>query len=615
MQSASLKDLLENAYELARKLSKDGRILGRVTRSDTVIVGARSLINVEVSFEDYLASDIKRGQLLALVSVVPRSVIVGQVERIARADLLASLGIKEIKGSVDPSGLMTSTIVSLRPVSELSFRGSASLEEAEVTPVVSPVDPQSPVFVPKAEVVERALKVPKEGVVLGNVFEGFRPSEAKIRLDSNALRHHVLVVGSTGAGKTTLLKRIVVDPYEKQVVVFDRQGDFVRFVVERLSNAAVVVPVTNDIPNFLGLVKNKYCGENAYYYSETPQVVACDPDVNRQIMFYPYSIRFSEVAQSLPQITPYMSDQASDVWPSVYLTLKKYLSEKFAEKLKGKEVKQREIMEKIFSNLKLSELVSGKIIEVDERLGVITDSAKHGTRTETYEIARTIDEKGAQGVKVLLKVNFPDALEYVMKEVLELAPQTVSNVNRNLKALDSYGIFDREDSLHSIKDILTEYKTVIIDLSYVLERTFAVEPVSVIAYKLLNEVYSYKDSLYQENPNSVGLTLILIDEAHELFPQARGEVSKSNVEAMLNKVLRLGRVRGLGVVLATHMPEDLNPLVLQLTNTKVIMRNSYDVLKELRVEDFADVLTNANPGLALITGLDYNDVLFQALPP
>ena len=612
MQSASLKDLLENAYELARKLSKDGKILGRVTRSDTVIVGARSLINVEVSFEDYLASDIKRGQLLALVSVVPRSVIVGQVERIARADLLASLGIKEIRGSVDPSGLMTSTVVSLRPVSELSFRGSASLEEAEVTPVVSPVDPQSPVFVPKAEVVEKALKVPKDGVVLGNVFEGFRQSEAKIRLDSNALRHHVLVVGSTGAGKTTLLKRVVVDPYEKQVVVFDRQGDFVRFAVERLEGASVVIPVTNDLADFLNLVKSRYCGENAYYYSEDTQTVACDPDEKRRIMFYPYSIRFSEVAQSLPQITPYMSDQASDVWPSVYLTLRKYLVEK-AEKLKKEKLK--ELFRQLFGELKLVDLVEGREVAFDEKVSV-SESVDHGNRKDTYKIVEFIrEEKVGQTSKYILEVNFPDVLEYVMKEVLELAPQTISNVNRNLKALNSYGIFDRERSVYSIRDVLAKERTVIVDLSYVLERTFAVEPVSVLAYKLLNEVYSFKDSLYHVNPKSVGLTLVLIDEAHELFPQAKGEISKGNVEAMINKVLRLGRVRGLGVVLATHMPEDLNPLVLQLTNTKIVMRNSYDVLKELRVEDFADVLTNANPGLALITGLDYNDVLFQAVPP
>jgi DNA helicase HerA-like ATPase len=60
------------------------------------------------------------------------------------------------------------------------------------------------------------------------------------------------------------------------------------------------------------------------------------------------------------------------------------------------------------------------------------------------------------------------------------------------------------------------------------------------------------------------------------------------------------------------MPDDLNPLVLQLTNTKVIMRNYYDVLKKLDAEDYADVLINAQPGLALVRSINYTDLLIQA---
>ena len=41
---------------------------------------------------------------------------------------------------------------------------------------------------------------------------------------------------------------------------------------------------------------------------------------------------------------------------------------------------------------------------------------------------------------------------------------------------------------------------------------------------------------------------------------------------MVNKLTRLGRVRRMGVVFATHGPADLNDLS-QLTNTKIAMRS------------------------------------------
>ncbi|BCU68799.1 hypothetical protein [Stygiolobus caldivivus] len=84
---------------------------------------------------------------------------------------------------------------------------------------------------------------------------------------------------------------------------------------------------------------------------------------------------------------------------------------------------------------------------------------------------------------------------------------------------------------------------------------------------------------------------------------------------MINRILRLGRVRGLGTVLATHMPQDLNELILQLTNTKVIMRNNKDVLEDMGAKEYIDMLVSAPPGLALVKSIRFNDVLMQTSPP
>ncbi|MFP3260737.1 MAG: ATP-binding protein, partial [Sulfolobus sp.] len=94
---------------------------------------------------------------------------------------------------------------------------------------------------------------------------------------------------------------------------------------------------------------------------------------------------------------------------------------------------------------------------------------------------------------------------------------------------------------------------------------------------------------------------------------SKGEVSKETVEEMINRIMRLGRVRKLGAVLATHMPEDLNPLILQLSNTKIIMRNGREVLEKMGAKDFEDLLITAPPGLALVKSLKFDDLLIQTV--
>jgi hypothetical protein len=80
---------------------------------------------------------------------------------------------------------------------------------------------------------------------------------------------------------------------------------------------------------------------------------------------------------------------------------------------------------------------------------------------------------------------------------------------------------------------------------------------------------------------------MFIDEAHYYFPQ-EGVWDDFNKEAaVINKLTRLGRVRKMGVVFATHSPADLNDLVIQLTNTKIAMRSEPKVLKSVNMAKYA----------------------------
>ena len=110
--------------------------------------------------------------------------------------------------------------------------------------------------------------------------------------------------------------------------------------------------------------------------------------------------------------------------------------------------------------------------------------------------------------------------------------------------------------------------------------------------------------------------VIFIDEAHLFFPQTREESEKEIIEQILTKLARIGRAKGIGLVFATHSPDDLNDLVLQLTNTKVILRSEEKILEKLHIpSNERKILTMAIPGLAYIKSFIYRIPIFVKLHP
>ncbi|MCI2413686.1 MAG: DUF87 domain-containing protein [Candidatus Aramenus sp.] len=208
---------------------------------------------------------------------------------------------------------MTPTTIQLTPITEMDDKG-------RVRPAVSPIDPQSPVFRPRPELLEKALGIPEKGIVVGKVYSGGEVIEANVRLDEFTLTHHVLLIGTTGSGKTTFLKRVVSsDDVEKQSVVFDRQGDFVRLALERLRDATIIMPVTTLMQ---GYSTEKYVDLFLDRYGNANNVVIDDEYVsleyeNSRIYLVPYSIAFSEVMANFHKMTPYISPAASLVWESL----------------------------------------------------------------------------------------------------------------------------------------------------------------------------------------------------------------------------------------------------------------------------------------------------------
>ncbi len=121
---------------------------------------------------------------------------------------------------------------------------------------------------------------------------------------------------------------------------------------------------------------------------------------------------------------------------------------------------------------------------------------------------------------------------------------------------------------------------VVVDLRWGMERSQGgARSLRVLTYRLLDRLLAWKHRVWSERssgrrtPNVV----VFIDEAHQFFPSEGRTREESDevgeISAIISRVARLGRARGIGLVFSTHIPRDLNNVVVQLTNTKVILRS------------------------------------------
>ncbi|AOL16383.1 hypothetical protein BFU36_06355 [Sulfolobus sp. A20] len=596
---SEIREKVVKAEEDAKNLSANNNIVGRVTRYETVKVGERNYIGVDINFEDYVKSYIKMDEYLGIRTIIHPVLIIGRVVSIARSDMLAQLRIKEITSYPhDPATIMTDTFIEIEPIAE------KDLERSVIRPAVSPVDPQSPVIKPKAEVLEEILRIPRDGINIGKIYSGGEELEGtKVILDEEILRHHVLLIGTTGSGKTTLLKTIVGDP-KSNVVVFDRQGDFVRYSMDKLGEFTVIMPVTKQ------MVENVITSELPLVYGEEfARRYGCsfptETDVrdNEEILvdckgkilhLIPFTIKFGDVFSTLYKIAPYMSEASITAWDAI--------TRKFSEKLNTamnvlKDVTNKDVIEKLKEDV-FNRLEPDNLLYLDLKLENI------------YKL-RTLKKDYVDIGNELITIKVNKIFEEVLEE-LDLARQTKDAIHRVLRALRESGIFNVKGAFTLSSTHLSSNK-IVVDLSWVLDFSESPQALATLSYKILSDLYNWKDKLYKAGKSS-SLTLLIMDEAHEYFPQTnRVEASKEIVEGLINRLMRLGRVRNLGVILATHTPEDLNNLIIQLTNTKIVMRNDVSILKKLGFEDYVDVLQVAPPGVAVVRSTKFSDVIIRTL--
>jgi hypothetical protein len=319
-------------------------------------------------------------------------------------------------------------------------------------------------------------------------------------------------------------------------------------------------------------------------------------DIEREfsIRFVPWSLRFSDVYMELARIFPVFSERVGIILPRVLENAMLYINKgiKCAQQLTQKGERCPETEEKNQQQTKVS-----KAQTVAEATSAIVDLDKLLKDQACIELATTC---------------------------LRLAWQQRDNIIRGLHMLGRLGIMDVKYTINNMSVLITEpgnYRDLLSGLVVLDLRLFREEPTaaSMVVYRVLSRVFEARDEELRisREPRP---TFILIDEAHNYFPQAeRGveDFNKDVVESMINKITRLGRVRRIGVVFATHTPEDLNNLILQLTNTKIALRSEEGVLEKVGLKDYAEELVYAPDGVSVIKSYVFRThaITMKTLPP
>ena len=551
------------------------------------------------------------GSFIGILNPLTLTVFLGRICRVERSDILAEARIPApISSQVDVFALTTPLRIEVELISECKVDEKGSFI-GEVTPAYTPIDPQSPVFKPRNEFIEHMLSLPTNGIRIGRLYVSGIEYDIDIRLPENILYQHLLIVGTTGSGKTVLLKNMALavnqDLSDKNslTLIFDLQGDYLHLVLENpnvinrklkpLDQLTIILPVTrNYVRNILDKLLNRvnefndlYAFTDEYFYELTKDFIESTfhgvkfkynpvfevndhivivrgieielkvPEGSKKLNVIPWALQFSEVYYEIRDLIPIITPQAYNFLPLVldHLGAKK-------NRIDG-----------------ILTLLSKSINDISKKLNIHKETLNH-----MYRCLAMISQTDLIDVHFNVKVNG-----------------------------ELYGLLISEPNY---EDLFDNSSVIVTDLRFssLYSRSQLTE--TVIVYRILNKLFKWKDEAFMKGMKSKP-TFILIDEAHNYFPQARGEINKDIVEYLINRITRLGRVRGIGVVFATHRPSDLNDLIIQLANTKIGLRCEEKVLERIGLREFKSELEYAPDGVGVVKSPIFKThyVMFRGYEP
>ena len=530
-----VRKLIEEARTRA---SSAGEVVGLASRVTPLSHGKDNReIKAEVPFEVYLKKRFLVGSYLGISLPVSKTLVLGRVNAVERSDILAVSKVPALSPIEDASGIATYLALTIELLSEEV--------DGEVVPPSSPVDPQSPIFVPNEQFIKKMLGLPEKGTEIGRVMEGYKETRVEVRLTHDILRHHMLVVGTTGAGKTNFLKLIAKNS-EVPTMVFDIQGDYVKTVAEM--GGTVIVPITREYANheiieFLDIFL-KRTNMLGYMPKElNGNKIVMRNEAGNEFTLYLTAFLLSEIYQYLPEVSPFFTPQGASYFKTITRDCITTIDQ------------WEEDCSNMMNEMRIHKLTQDSIIRT---VGLLK-------------------ETGIIDVKI---------------------PGTKGRSKRDFFGEPNY------------EDVMKQKS--VIDLRWALEE--GTSSATISAFLVSQRIFERVDKIYKTESKETPF-LMIFDEAHEYFPQGRREEDKEGLERLINRILRLGRVRGIGTVLATHRPTDLNRLILTLTNTKVAMRADEDALKEIGMEDYAGMLQASPAGYGVMRtfSMKVHDLIFRSL--
>ncbi len=202
------------------------------------------------------------------------------------------------------------------------------------------------------------------------------------------------------------------------------------------------------------------------------------------------------------------------------------------------------------------------------------------------------------------EVTLGDLVRMYVEEILRARPHkgTLEALARRIGSLLDTGMVDvavdRGGRLEVLREpgwdwIVSEAREsdapVVLDLKWPAERGLSsVEAPRLAAYRMLERLIAWKHRAWARRERTPSV-VVFIDEAHQFFPQEKGPAeereSSRQVAGMIARIARLGRARGLGIVFSTHSPKDLHDIILQLANTKIVLRMDKSQLESIDISE------------------------------
>jgi len=551
-----IKDKISKARALAITL---GDFIGKVSRYvPSRVDEENNVVNVTIDPNTYYKYPFlgKIGIFLGAIDIKTLYFILLRVigyERndasslfIGDSNVLNNIGLSDD----EPGSLITNVTLKCEMLTKVDFLSSSEPDAADII-----LEPQSPVIIPKPEVIERSLGTTRGLLRLG--FLDVAYSKVRVSASLDDLNFHMLILGTTGAGKTSFIKDLiaglnVANEEGSKIFILDATGDYYHIFlppdrsdkvvmrgVEEFNqlysaivkgiNLDIIYPVSKSwMKKYLGGAKSAGSIAKVYFdmfvkpilnhlnnkgisiYASiiNNKIIISNAEWSSQVTIYPFYFRFKDVKTILHRLNPYFTEQASHF---IKIMIRK----------KGKDIGKLEDLIDLFN------------------------------------------ENSLEGV--------------------EIHRSTRENIVRGLYLLKETQLFDVGVERFPLSKILKESSssTLVFDLYNSELDDFSQK---ILTYYFLDRLFEFRERQMRSG-NVKGRNVIIIDEAHRFFPSSKGGEEDTNyirrVAGKIATMMRLGRRRKIGFVFATHNPNDLSDIIIQLANTKIIFRIKSEVAETL----------------------------------